>query len=87
MPAPKFKLRCIKCNSTDIKVFKVRFNNDTWHARGVCRSCGRYRNLNKEMFFSDELPEIDIKRTIRKKLGLTRKQTKEKLRQLAVEAK
>lgn len=56
------KFKCSKCSSNDIRVYKVRYKNDTWHVKGVCHNCKKGRYLNRGAFFREDLPELVLKR-------------------------
>lgn len=53
----KISLRCSECESTKVVLYKVQFEDGSWHVRGVC-CCGRARGLPKRFFFRADLPEL-----------------------------
>lgn len=64
-------LKCTRCGSTKITLYKVKFANDSRHVRGFCE-CGRYRDLPKGTYYSHDLPWAPLKKDLkrdRKKYG------------------
>lgn len=50
------RLKCSECCSIQVKLFKVRFKNESWHVKAVCSDCDRQRYVNKDLFFKEDLP-------------------------------
>lgn len=51
-----YKFKCSECKSNDVELVRIKFSNGIWHVKARCNGCGRARYVNRNKFYSEDLP-------------------------------